>query len=146
VVNGVLLRPLPWKDSDRLVAVWVARPQWRNQQALAAYWNRGDLSRPMFEGLREKRRTLADIGTYDESQLILGALGAPVAPAASEAPGIGRLTERRTLTARKVKRRTRGTNSSTACRSLRRFFPCSARGRSSGDSSLPRKTPPLPTP
>jgi hypothetical protein len=72
VVNGVLLRPLPWKAADRLVAVWVARPQWRNQAALAAYWNRGVLSWPMFQGLQEKRRTLETVGTYAESQLVLG--------------------------------------------------------------------------
>jgi predicted permease len=75
VVNGVLLRPLPWKAPDRLVAVWVARPQWRNQAALAAYWDRGVLSWPMFEGLQKKRRTLETVGTYAESQLVLG--GAP---------------------------------------------------------------------
>jgi putative ABC transport system permease protein len=67
VVNGVLLRPLPWKAPDRLVAVWVARPQWRTQAALAAYWDRGVLSWPMFQGLQEKRRTLEMIGTYAES-------------------------------------------------------------------------------
>ena len=72
VVNGVLLRPLPWKAPDRLVAVWVARPHWRAQPALAAYWDRGDLSWPMLEGLRERRRVLETIGTYNQSQLILG--------------------------------------------------------------------------
>jgi putative ABC transport system permease protein len=75
VVNGVLLRPLPWKAPDRLVAVWVARPQWRTDAALAADWNRGYLSWPMFQGLQEKRRTLETVGTYGVSQQILG--GAP---------------------------------------------------------------------
>jgi predicted permease len=72
VVNGVLLRPLPWKEPDRLVAVWVARPQWRTDAALAAFWDRGDLSWPMLQGLQEKRRTLEAVGTYDGSQLVLG--------------------------------------------------------------------------
>jgi len=71
VVNGVLLRPLPWEAPDRLVAVWVARPHWRTQAALAAHWDRGVLSWPMFEGLQEKRRSLETVGTYAESQLIL---------------------------------------------------------------------------
>lgn len=72
VVNGVLLRPLPWKDPDRLIAVWVARPQWRTEAALVAHWDRGVSSWPMFEGLQEKRRTLETVGTYAESQLVLG--------------------------------------------------------------------------
>jgi putative ABC transport system permease protein len=72
VVNGVLLRPLPWKDPDRLVVISVARPAWRNDAALAAFWNRGDLSWPMFDALREKRRTLEAVGTYDVSQLVFG--------------------------------------------------------------------------
>ena len=72
VVNGVLLRPLPWNAPDRLVAVWVARPHWRAQPALAAYWDRGDLSWPMLQGLQEKRGTLETAGTYAESQLVLG--------------------------------------------------------------------------
>ena len=75
VVNGVLLRPLPWKAPDRLVTVWVARPQWRTQAALAASWDRGHLSWPMFKGLQEKRRTLDEVGTYGTPQLVLsGAL------------------------------------------------------------------------
>jgi putative ABC transport system permease protein len=72
VVDGVLLRPLPWKDPDRLVAVWVARPQWRSNAALVAYWDRGELSWPMIQGLHEKRRTLETVGAYDVSQVVLG--------------------------------------------------------------------------
>jgi putative ABC transport system permease protein len=72
VVNGVLLKPLPWKTPDRLVAVWVARPEWRTHAALAAHWDRGVLSWPMFQGLQEKRRALETVGTYAEAQLVLG--------------------------------------------------------------------------
>jgi hypothetical protein len=52
VVNGVLLRPLPWNAPDRLVAVWVARPEWRTHAALASDWDRGELSWPMFQDYR----------------------------------------------------------------------------------------------
>ena len=72
VVNGVLLRPLPWTAADRLVAVSVARPRWRANPALAAHWDRGNLSWPMFEELQERRRTLELVATYAESQLVLG--------------------------------------------------------------------------
>jgi hypothetical protein len=72
VVKRVLLRTLPWLAADRLVALSVARPQWRSNPALAAYWDRGNLSWPMFQELQRNSRTLEMLSTYAESQLILG--------------------------------------------------------------------------
>jgi putative ABC transport system permease protein len=71
VVNGLLLRPLPWQSPERLVTVSVARPHWRSQSALADSWDKGWLSWRMFRGLQEKTRTIAAVGTYNTPQVIL---------------------------------------------------------------------------
>jgi predicted permease len=52
VVDGVLLRPLPWKDPDRLVYVHGVYPNWRSNPATAPTWNRGLLSHPAWDALR----------------------------------------------------------------------------------------------
>jgi putative ABC transport system permease protein len=65
VVDAVLLKPLPWRDADRLVSVYVARPHWRNTPVLAGSWNVGNLSWPIFQDLRTKSRTLSEVGTWN---------------------------------------------------------------------------------
>ena len=61
VVDAVLLRPLPWHDADRLVTIWLTRPQWRNDPVAGAFWNTVPLSWPMVRDLRERSRTLQDV-------------------------------------------------------------------------------------
>jgi len=54
VVSGVLLRPLPFPEPDRLVRVWATSP--RTQ--------RGSPSLPDYRDLRERNRTFAELGAY----------------------------------------------------------------------------------
>src|SRR6185295_15503487 len=61
VVAGVLHRPLPWRDADRLVTIWLVRPQNRNDPVAGGFWNNGVLSWPMVRDLREHNRTLAEV-------------------------------------------------------------------------------------
>jgi predicted permease len=61
VVDGVLLRPLPWRDADRLVTIWLVRPHWRNDPVSGAFSNNGVLSWPMVRDLREHSRTLEEV-------------------------------------------------------------------------------------
>ena len=53
LVDGVLLRPLPWKDSDRLVYVHGVYPERRSNPAAALTWNRGTLSYHAWDALRK---------------------------------------------------------------------------------------------
>ena len=48
VVDGVLLRPLPYRDADRLVAVFRVYPAWREHQFLRRMWDGAWFSYPHF--------------------------------------------------------------------------------------------------
>ena len=61
VVDAVLLRPLPWHDPERLVTIFLVRPERRNDPVAGAFWNNGVLSWPMVRDLREHSRTLQDV-------------------------------------------------------------------------------------
>ncbi len=61
VVNAVLLRPLPYKDPDRLVHVHRMQPP----------IERGPISRPDFFEWRDKQEVFAGIGAYDYQTLNL---------------------------------------------------------------------------
>ena len=56
VVDGVLLRPLPWREPDRLVSVYIVRDGWRTDPTLSFYWDTGLLSWPNFRDLQKRRR------------------------------------------------------------------------------------------
>ncbi len=67
VVNGVLLRPLPYPESDRLVNVWQTIPEWRETPPaprLQAWWNRMWVSYPVYEDWLEMNRVFESIGIY----------------------------------------------------------------------------------
>jgi putative ABC transport system permease protein len=68
VVDAVLLKPLPWRDPDRLVAVYVQRPLWLKTPVLAGSWNTGNLSWPIWEDLRTKSRTLSEVATWNRTR------------------------------------------------------------------------------
>ena len=68
VVDGVLLRPLPWKEPDRLVSIWGVRPQWRLDPVLGAAWDRGFISWPHFRDLERHNRTLAGVAVWSRAR------------------------------------------------------------------------------
>jgi hypothetical protein len=44
LVDGVLLRPLPWREPDRLVSIYIVRPAWRTDPVLSFLWDSGFVS------------------------------------------------------------------------------------------------------
>ncbi|NIP60700.1 MAG: hypothetical protein GWM92_19990, partial [Gemmatimonadetes bacterium] len=58
VVNGVLLQPLPYPDSDELVAVWA---DYTERGGPEAEW----FSYPDFADLRDQASTLSALAVYD---------------------------------------------------------------------------------
>jgi putative ABC transport system permease protein len=53
VVDAVLLRPLPWREPDRLVSAYVVREGWRTDPALSFNWDSGFVSWPNFRDLQK---------------------------------------------------------------------------------------------
>ena len=58
VVDGVLLKPLPYPDADRLVTINRTYPDWQQDPILAGSWNRISLAWPEFFYVRDHSRTI----------------------------------------------------------------------------------------
>ncbi len=67
VVNGVLLRPLPYPDSHSLYTVWQTVPEWIESPPapnLRALGNRMWISYPVYEDWLEMNRAFESVGIY----------------------------------------------------------------------------------
>jgi predicted permease len=71
VVDGVLLRPLPFREPGRLVAVWLTFPDWKKEPILARMWDRIPLSIPEFRDLRDGARSFESVGIWTTSRALL---------------------------------------------------------------------------
>jgi putative ABC transport system permease protein len=67
VVNGVLLRPLPYERADRLAMIWGHR----NQEPLA------ELSVPEYWDLRERTHSFAGVAAFTDGNINLTGTGTP---------------------------------------------------------------------
>src|SRR5438094_2147774 len=67
VVSGVLLRPLPYDDGGRLIAVWQTYPDWKKEPILVSMWDRIPLSIPEYRDLRALTTVFADAGIWTSS-------------------------------------------------------------------------------
>lgn len=62
VLSGVLLKPLPYPDSDRLVGVWETAP--------GVGWQDADASPATYFTFREESRTFQDIGLWRTDSVV----------------------------------------------------------------------------
>jgi putative ABC transport system permease protein len=69
VVNAVLLAPLPFPDSDRLVQIWDSKPE--------AGWNQTTLTHANFWDTRDMARAFSDVGAMTFTTLNLTGSGSP---------------------------------------------------------------------
>ncbi|UCC82178.1 MAG: ABC transporter permease [Gemmatimonadota bacterium] len=68
VVNGIILKPLPYNDPDRLVMVYVARAD--------RGWTRGSMSQPDLRSVQSEARSIQAAAGYYATELALTGLGA----------------------------------------------------------------------
>jgi putative ABC transport system permease protein len=69
VVDGVLLRPLPWREPDRLVSAYIVRDAWRTDPALSFNWNNGFVSWPDFRDL-QKLNEFESVAAWRRTRLV----------------------------------------------------------------------------
>jgi predicted permease len=69
IVNGVLLKPLPYPNPDRLIAV--------DHSSQQMGFKKMGIAPSIYFVYREQNTTLADIGAYDDDELDLTGAGAP---------------------------------------------------------------------
>jgi len=64
IVDGVLLKPLPYHAPDRLVEVLRTFPDWKKTPILASEWDRILLSIPEYRQLRDRASDLASVAVW----------------------------------------------------------------------------------
>jgi predicted permease len=64
VVDGVLLRPLPYREPARLVRVWRTFPHLRTEPGNASRWNRIALSLPEFRDLADRATVFDGVAVW----------------------------------------------------------------------------------
>lgn len=67
VVNGIILKPLPYNDPDRLVMIYVARPE--------RGWTGGRMSQPDVRSVQSEARSIQAAAGYSATELTLTGLG-----------------------------------------------------------------------
>jgi len=72
VVDGIILKPLPYPDAGRLVAVWQTYPEWRNEPILAPSWDRISFSYREFLDWRANQRSFVDVGVWTQGGTRMG--------------------------------------------------------------------------
>jgi putative ABC transport system permease protein len=68
IVDAVLLRPLPWKDPNRLVTLYVVRPEWRTNPVLANSWNTGNISWTILKDLQQRSNAFEAFGAWQSDR------------------------------------------------------------------------------
>ena len=78
VVDGVMLRPLPFADPGHLVAIWVTEQRFRDDATLHTQWDRIVMGQEEYNGIRAKATTLNDVALWGRDRNLAAAPGGNV--------------------------------------------------------------------
>lgn len=71
VIDGALLRPLPFHDPSQLVAVWQTNSAWKRRPGLKAVWESIPFSIPEYLALSSNTKAFAGVAIWSEDRLPL---------------------------------------------------------------------------
>lgn len=71
VVDGVMLRPLPFADPGRLVAIWVTEERFRTDATLNSWWDAIVMGHEEYAAIRERATTVRDVALWGRSGMML---------------------------------------------------------------------------
>lgn len=95
VVNGIILKPLPFSDPDRLVKIYVARPD--------RGWTRGSMSQPDLRSVQAESSSIRVAAGYNATELTLTGSGAAESiPGAEVTDGLLGVFEERAFLGRDI--------------------------------------------
>jgi putative ABC transport system permease protein len=77
LVDGVLLRNLPYQEPGELVGIWETRPQLRDNETLGYAWDRGGLTWTEFHTLRDGSRAFEEVAVFRNRKMTLSGSGLP---------------------------------------------------------------------
>ncbi len=77
LVDGVLLRKMPYEQPGELVTIWKTFPQWQSNEVLGKLWDTIGLTWPEFLALRENTHAFRDIAANKNRTMILSGLETP---------------------------------------------------------------------
>ena len=71
VVDGILFRPLPYRDPGRILAVWITYPYWKGDPILNSMWDQIPLSLPEFRDLDAGKTAFSAVAITNNTSMSL---------------------------------------------------------------------------